>query len=190
VLQALRALAPKLTEAQTQQALDALLLAQALRALAPKLTEAQTQQALDALLRRIGQVTDPDALPELAQALRALAAKLTEAQAQQAFNVAASSLAWAATEPEAAEWARALVALSLRATDRDGTRELVAAIVYPTAAGPATEVLLEAIRARHSDVPANQAETAVSVAWIAENIPTWSAARSARHHRSGPRYRA
>ena len=32
----------------------------------------------------------------------------------------------------AAEWARALVALPPRATDKDGTRELVAAIVYPT----------------------------------------------------------
>jgi hypothetical protein len=71
----------------------------------------------------------------------------------------------------AAEWARALVALPPRATDKDGTRELVAAIVYPTAAGPATEVLLEAIRARHSDATANQAETAASLAWIAEKYP-------------------
>jgi hypothetical protein len=49
--------------------------------------------------------------------------------------------------------------------------ELVAAIVYPTAAGPATEVLLEAIRARHPDAPANQAGTAASLAWIAEKYP-------------------
>jgi hypothetical protein len=175
-------------QGQAQQALEPVLqqigkttdpralwtLAKALQALAAKLTEAQAQQALEPVLQQIGKATeagDPFMLPALAQALQALAAKLTEAQAQQAFNVAGSSLTWAATKPEAVEWARALVALPSGATDKDGTRGLVAAILYPIAGGPATEVLLEAIRAKHPHAPQSQAGTAAGLAWIAKKYP-------------------
>ena len=144
-------------------------LAQALQALAAKLSEAQASQALEPLLKQIGQTTDPDALQALAQALQALAAKLSEAQAVQASNAAAASLAWAADDDEAAEWARALVALSHPASDRD--RMLVAAIAYPTAAGSATEVLLDAIRAGHPDAPAKEAGTEAALEWLAKTFP-------------------
>ena len=101
----------------------------------------------------------------------------------QASKVAASSLAWAANDDEAAEWARALVALSHRAADRDGM--LVAAIAYPAAAGSATEVLLDAIRAGHPDAPTKEAgtETALDVAG-ANNFPTFFALRFVRSRRN------
>ena len=185
---ALPAMAAKLTEAQAQEALAPLLqqigkttnsdalqaLAEALQALPARLTDAQAQQALAPLLQQIGKTTNSDALRALAKALQAVAAKLTEAQAQQAFTLAVSSLAWAATEGEAADWARTVVALSRSAADqadKGETRKLVSAIAYPPAAGPATEVLLDALRARRSDVPAKEAGTAVSLAWIAEKYP-------------------
>jgi hypothetical protein len=184
----LQAVAAKLTEAQAQQALITLLqqigkttnsdalvaLADAFQELAAKLTEAQAQQALAPLLQQIAKTTDPYALQALAAVLEAMAAKLTEVQAQHAFTVAMSSLAWAATEDEAVNWARAVVALLPSAADQadqGGTRKLLSAIVYPSAAGPATEVLLDAIRARLSDAPAKEAGTAPSVAWIAEKYP-------------------
>ena len=126
-----------------------LTLAQALPA---KLTEVQAGQALDPVLRQIGQTSGPDALRTLAQALQALAAKLTDAQAVLASKAAAASLAWAADDEEAAEWARALVTLSRPAANRDGM--LVNAIAYPAAAGSATEVLLDAIRAPRTTVSA------------------------------------
>lgn len=122
-------------------------------------------------MQQISQTTRSDALRVLAQAFQSLAGKLTEAQAQQASSVAASSLAWAATEGEAADWARALVGLLPRAKPQDETRELILAIVYPTSAGSASEVVLEAIRARHSDAPAKEAGVAASLAWIAETYP-------------------
>ena len=103
--------------------------------------------------------------------LQALASKLTEAQAQQALPVATSALAWAASEGEAADWARALVALLPRTADRDGTKKLVAAIVYPATAGPATDVLLEAIRARRPDAPKKEAGTEAGLAWLATKYP-------------------
>jgi ABC-type transporter Mla subunit MlaD len=181
--QALHALPAKLTEAQASQALDPVLkqigqttepdalraLAQALHALPAKLTEAQASQALDPVLKQIGQTTHPRLLPALAEALQALAPKLTEAQAAQASKAAAASLAWAADDKEAAKWARALVTLSQRAADRDGM--LVTAIAYPAAAGSATEVLLDAIRADHPDAPAKEAGTESALAWLVKIYP-------------------
>jgi hypothetical protein len=179
---ALQALAAKLSEAQAGRALDVVLKqigqttdpfalgaqAQALQALAAKLSEAQAGRALDVVLKQIGQTTDPDALRALAQALQALAAKPTEAQVVQAASVASASLAWAADDEEATEWARALVALT-PTSDRD--RTLVAAVAYPAAGGSATEILLDAIRARHPDAPAKEAGTKVALAWLAKTFP-------------------
>ena len=149
LVQALQALAAKLTEAQAQEALAPLLqqigkttnpdalreLVQALQAVAAKLTEAQTQQVLAPLLQQIVKTIDPDTL-RAAEALQAMAGKLTEAQTQQALAVAMSSLAWAANEDEAVDWARAVVALLSSAADhadQGGTRKLVSAIVYALA---------------------------------------------------------
>ena len=86
------------------------------------------------------------------------------------FTAAKSSLAWAATDEGAADWARTFVASLPHATDRDGSQELVAALLYPSAAGPATDVLLEAIRASHSDAP-TEVGTAASFEWIAKKYP-------------------
>jgi AAA ATPase domain len=177
-------LASKLTEAQARQVLAPLLqqmghaaddvarpLILALRELASKLAEVQAQEVFAPLLQRIGMTADADALRVLAEVLRVLAAKLTNAQAQQALAVAMSSLAWAATDDEAVEWARAFVALLPSAEDQDGARSLVAAIVYPASAGPTTEILLSALRARHSDAPLGDVGTEASFAWIAEKYP-------------------
>jgi hypothetical protein len=119
------------------------------------------------ILQKVSATTDPDTLQALAQTIRALVPKVSVAQAQEAFTEAKSSLAWAATDGEAADWARTLVA-SLPHVDRDRSQELVAALLYPFAAGSATEVLLEAIRASHSDAPSQKAGMAASLAWIAE----------------------
>ena len=183
--QAIQALPAKLTDAQAQQALAQVLqmisqttrsdtlqiLAGAFQALAEKLTGGQAQQTLAPILQQISQTTRSDALQVMAQVSQSLAGRLTEAQAQQATLVATSSLAWAATEDEAADWARALVGLLPRAKVQNETRELILAIVYPTAAGSASDVLLEGIRARHSNAPAKEAGTAAGLAWIAETYP-------------------
>jgi len=104
-----------------------------------------------------------------AQALQPLAAKLSEAQASQTASVVSSSLAWAADHYEAAEWARAIVALPIQESDRD--KMLVTAIAYPAAAGSATEVLLDAIRAGHPDAPAKDKGTEAALEWLAKTYP-------------------
>ena len=183
VARALPALAAKLSEAQAGQALglvlkqigettnpDALgVLAEALRGLAAKLSEAQAGQALDVLLKQIGETTDPDAFRVLAEVLQALAPRLSDARAAQGSKAAASSLAWARSNMEAVEWARALVALTHPASGRD--EMLMSAIAYPTAAGSATEILLDAIRAEHPDAPVKEAGIEPALAWLAKKFP-------------------
>ena len=180
---ALGALPARLSEAQAGQALDVLLkqisettdpdafrvLAEALQALAAKLSEAQAGQALDVLLKQIGETTDPDAFRVLAEVLQALAPRLSDARAAQGSKAAASSLAWARSNMEAVEWARALVALTHPASGRD--EMLMSAIAYPTAAGSATEILLDAIRAEHPDAPVKEAGIEPALAWLAKKFP-------------------
>jgi hypothetical protein len=198
--QALQALPAKLSNAQGSQALDAVLkqlseatapdslgeLARALGALPAKPTEAQVSQALDPVLKQIsdtaeptlnpvlkqiGQTTGVFSISPLAQALQALAPKLTETQAQHALPAVVSSFAWAATDDETTEWARALVALSVRLSDQEATNTLVAAVAYPVAAGSATEILLDAVHARHSYAPAKEAGTEAGLKWLATKYP-------------------
>jgi hypothetical protein len=198
--QALQALPAKLSNAQASQALDAVLkqlseatapdslgeLARALGALPAKPTEAQVSRALDPVLKQIsdtaaptlnpvlkqiGQTTGVFSISPLAQALQALAPKLTETQTQHALPAVVSSFAWAATDDETTEWARALVALSVRLSDQEATNTLVAAVAYPVAAGSATEILLDAVHARHSYAPAKEAGTEAGLKWLATKYP-------------------
>ena len=165
--QALELVLKKIDQTTDLYALRAL--AQALQALAPKLSEMQASQALEPVLKQIGKTTDPDALRALAEAFQALPVKPTEAQSVQASTAIAARLAWAADDEESVEWARALVALSRPVADRDGI--LATAIAYPAAAGSATEILLDAIRAGHPDAPAKEAGTEPALAWLAEEFP-------------------
>jgi hypothetical protein len=119
------------------------------------------------VLNQIGQTTDSAALSKLAKVLQALAPKLSETEVVQTSNAAVSSLGWAASDGEAAEWARALVAF----THPDRDRMLVAAVAYPTAAGDATEVLLDAIRAGHPDAPAKEKGTEAALEWLVKTFP-------------------
>jgi hypothetical protein len=101
--------------------------------------------------------------------LQALAPKLSDARAAQGSKAAASSLAWVRSNMEAVEWARALVALTHPASGRD--EMLMSAIAYPAAAGSATEILLDAIRAEHPDAPVKEAGTEPALAWLAKKFP-------------------
>jgi hypothetical protein len=87
----------------------------------------------------------------------------------QASKVATSLLAWSANDAEAAEWARTLVALTRQALDQDAT--LVPTIAYPAAAGSATEILLDAIRAVRPDAPVKAAGTESALVWLAKTYP-------------------
>jgi hypothetical protein len=92
----LQSLPVKLTEAQGQRALDAMLGAMdrsppnaihALGTIAGKLTPAQAEQAVDAALRRIDRAPDDFLVVQIARMIEPAAAKLTDAQRQHAFDL-------------------------------------------------------------------------------------------------------
>ena len=176
----IKSLPVKLAEAQANQMREVLLrhidqdtnpagLRELMRIVPEGLTEGQGNLVLDALLRRASQETDPGTNLWLAEGLLFLAPKLTGAQASRASKVAKSSLAWSALEDQATAWARALVLLTESAADRE--RILVTAITYPAAAGPATNVLLDAIREQRPDAPSKEEGIEVALNWLASAYP-------------------
>jgi hypothetical protein len=179
---AIRALSARFTESQAGTALFRVLdemsqtnyrweLAELIPTLAAKLTDAQARQALDQILTMMGGIDFGYARKELAQTFHVVAPKLAPEQARMASDRAKTALAWAESEEEATEWARALVALLDRAGDLEKTQKLVAAVAYPAAAGSATDVLLDAIRAQAPDARAKEAGTQASLEWLAKRYP-------------------
>jgi hypothetical protein len=94
---------------------------------------------------------------------------LTEDLSQKALDVAARSLAWASSE--AVAWARTLAALSSHKPDQNRIARLVSAIAYPTACGPATEILLKGLRTLRPDAPGKSEGTMATLEWVVTNYP-------------------
>jgi hypothetical protein len=106
-----------------------------------------------------------------AQAIAALAPKLSDPILSKAARTSAAWLGWASNEGKSTEWAKALAALSTRTTEVDAIRQLAGAIAYPMAAGPATEILLDSIRARDPSMPANEVGSRRILEWLAKKYP-------------------
>jgi hypothetical protein len=184
--QAVQALAGKLIDSsQAQQALEAVLqamqrttdadalerLAQAVQAVADKLTDAQAQKALDAVLQAMRGTTDADMHLGLAQAAQAVAGKLTDAQASQmlATSHLQSAFGWSATSEESAAWAEVIATLLRRSGERNYVGVIAELLKYPIAAGPATNVLLEALRV--SAAPGAEAGLPANLRWLTDTHP-------------------
>ena len=149
---------------------DLLALTKAVHASSVRLSEPQADQALKAIFDQLELMTNPLApRPELALALKSIATKLPAAQAEKALVAAASSLGWSATAEEATLWAAALAALT-HSTSFSGNI-LATVIAYPTAAGEATEILLDAIRAGRPDVPAKDRGTESALEFLVKAHP-------------------
>jgi hypothetical protein len=177
---ALNALPTTITDDRARQTMDQIFqralrrnvefseLAKVLQALTAKLRGTEVTQTLGVLLKQIGSPTEPEMRLTLATALQTMKIDASP-QLTETVKVATASLAWSGNDREAAEWARALVALSHTQPNRDAT--LAAAIVYPASAGPATEILLDAIRAGRSDAPAKEAGTEPALIWLQKAFP-------------------
>ena len=187
---AVKALAGKLDGAQAQAALgwvlagiqgttypdDLRALAQAVQALPVQLDAAQAQAALGPVLAAIKDRADEARfstlaeLHTLAQAVQALARKVDGAQAQAALALR-PGLAWAPTSEEAAGWAGVLVALLPREKPEICLAEIVEALKYPTSAGAATDVLLDALHGIDPNAPGKEAGLAANLAWLTTAYP-------------------
>jgi hypothetical protein len=143
------------------------------QALPGKLTDAQAQQALDPVLQAILGMTNVGARLGLAQTVRTLVGRLTDEQARQLLgrDWLQRAFGWSQTSNESAAWAEAITALLPRARESDYVRLILELLKYPIAAGPATNVLLEALRVTNPTAPGAAAGLAASMRWIAESYP-------------------
>jgi hypothetical protein len=159
-----QALAAKLDAADSQSAVSPIVLAlegidpaplpaleQALEALLSRLNEAQLRESLRSIYNEIGTTTDPNLLKVQAQMFAAIAKRLTPDEADRMSKLAQWHLAEAKAPAEASAWAAAIVALAKVHPDAM-LSTLVDALKYPTAAGAATDILLDAIHGVAPDV--------------------------------------
>ncbi len=131
----------------------------------------QIAQIYDLVSGQVERVIDPQQLRGLAITLVTLAPMLTEDVSQKAFDLAKRSLAWASSTDEAVAWAKALVALSSHTPDQNRILQLVSAVTYPTAGGPATEILLEELRTLRLDAPGKSEGTTATLESLVTNYP-------------------
>ena len=143
-----------------------------MQALPAKLTDTQAQQALEAVLQAMRGGTTDGTLPALAQAVQAVAAKLTDAQAQQVLATShlQSAFGWSATSEESVAWAEVIATLLRRSGEPNYVDAIVELLKYPIAAGPATNVLLEALRV--AAAPGAEAGLPANLRWLADTYPT------------------
>jgi ribosomal protein S7 len=144
-------------------------LVQAVQTLDPKLNPEAAQTTLRLVLNAIQQTTDSDQLQALGQAVQALGTAVE--QREPAILLARRVLATTDAPKVAAAFAGALAALLSAKPPRRYVAEITELLKWPTAAGPATDVLLEALHERVSDAPGKEAGLDATVAWVAATYP-------------------
>jgi hypothetical protein len=172
--QAMRALPAQLTGEQAHEALRSLLdtiryatnpdelptLGFAAQNLVAKLTTEQIQAGLSSLIAAMDDAPSSDVLETLVQAMQPMSNQL------RAWDLLATRLAWAPTRAEATAWAGALVHLLPRSPPQVYIEQIVEALKYPTSAGPATAVLLDALREAEPSAPGKEAGLGATLSWL------------------------
>ena len=183
---ALQALAPRLDSAQVAPAWEAVLqaigettntyalrtLGSALQALAPRLDPAQVAPAGEAVLRAIGETTNTYALRTLGGALQALAPRLDPAQVAEALATIRGLLAWAPDDATAERFAAGYALLLRPSPPEVFAREIAGALRFPTSAGPATGVLLQAASEALPGAPEAGAGRKAMLEWLGRTYST------------------
>jgi hypothetical protein len=80
-------------------------------------------------------------------------------------------LAWSATAPETARWTTKLTSLRPPQSRADGIATVVEVLKYPPVAGPATDQLLNLLKAIDPNAPAKDGGLPATLRWIAETYP-------------------
>jgi hypothetical protein len=174
------ALAPVLnavTRTSSPQALLALM--QAVQALAPELGPEQAQVALGPLLTGtsqttdagISQTTDADLLRAWAAAVGALGVRTPTAARRRAMELLLVPLASTGSPFRAAALAEAIASLLPTEPLETYVSRIIELLKWPTTAGPATDVLLNALHQGVPGAPGKEAGLNATVAWIAETYP-------------------
>lgn len=144
-------------------------LARAVEALAPKLGAEQAQTALVPVLAAIISAIDAGQMKVMAKAVAALAPKLARSVSPSEFDTIRSVIAWVPNTDIAAAFAAACTALLARETKQDFIAAVVTGLSFPMMAGPATDVLTEALR--EVGGPGKEAGLDATLAWLREAYP-------------------
>jgi hypothetical protein len=145
-------------------------LAKTMQALAGKFDAAQAQVAVGSVVDAM-KGADSGALAMLAGAVQALAPRLSVDHARAVSETVRVYLGWAPRAHEARDWAGALVALLPREPPEGYVEQIVEALKYPTSAGPATDVLLDALGGIDPNAPGKEAGLDANLAWLTTAYP-------------------
>jgi hypothetical protein len=141
------------------------------QALAVPLTPEQARAVLAPVFEDLARTTDPRKIRELAQVPQVLASPLEAEQVREPLARVRAGLAWASTPHEAVAWTQALVALLPREQPEPYVALIVELMKYPTAAGTATGLLLDALHRTDPKAPGNDAGLAATLAWLRTTHP-------------------
>jgi hypothetical protein len=113
----------------------------------------------------------PPALSSLAHAVQALAARAGSEERGALLDLIRATLACMGSADTSRVLAVAVASLMGQTPDRDFATAIVDVLKYPTAAGEATDVLLDALHTRFSDAPGKEAGYEANLAWIQQTFP-------------------
>ena len=100
-----------------------------------------------------------------------MAPELTDEQRSAAAVVMQSELAWSNTEGTSSAAAEALMELEAGAPREAYVRAAVEALKYPAAAGPATDILVAALRRAMPQAPGKEGGLHAILDWITKEFP-------------------
>lgn len=143
--------------------------------LAKELTPAEAAEALRPFVIAIGSTTAPIAARDLAamsETLVTLTSKLDTTQKEAAVSDLISLLAWSRFPDVTIATARTVIAVMPRQSPERFVGRLAELLKYPSVAGPATDEILEAIRAANPSAPGKQASIERNVEWLARTYPS------------------
>jgi hypothetical protein len=142
-----------------------------LQELKVSLTSAQRSDISGRIMAALQGEKDARRFEGLARAAQSLAGELTVEQTQPSIATLRTVLAWTPAAKDAAAWAAAFAAL----LPKDGQHtiaEIVEVLKYPSVAGPATGVLLEALRVVDPAAPGADAGLPANLEWLRESHPS------------------
>jgi hypothetical protein len=183
-VQVATAFAEMVNKVTTIDAIDRLYAyAPALQTLAARLSAGQAPEALRRVIagmRAEGGDQRPtggsmalilERLGVLAGAVQSLAPKLSDGDREKALDETRAALAWAPTTAVSVSAAAAAVSLLPRNQVERSVQTIVELLKYPMAAGDATAVLLDGLKAIAPEAPGNEAGLEANLNWIARTFP-------------------
>jgi hypothetical protein len=127
---------------------------------------------LELIVSALQHTNDARTFARLTEAAQSLTGDLTVEQTRSTLAVVRPVLAWEHTRDKAAAWATAFAMLLSKNHSENYVADIVEVLKYPTLAGPATDVMLDALRDIDARAPGREAGLAASLEWLRTTYPS------------------